>query len=506
MKKLLMLSIGLMSTSYILAQDIADAVRYSMDEIQGTARFRSMSGAFGALGGDISSVNINPAGSAIFNNSHASLSLGIFNTNSDISYFNNTNSSSDSNIDLNQLGAAFVFRNTNVDSRWKKFSLSVAYDRSADFDDDWVANGINPNTSIVEYFHAYADGQRLDEISALPGETLSEAYNEIGSFYGFGNQQAFLGFEGFIIDPINDTNENTEYIQNINGTNFNQEYTYASRGYNGKLAFNFATSYDDKFFFGINLNSHFINYERITFLSEANSNSSSTVTNVDFENNLLTTGSGFSFQLGGIAKLTEEFRVGLAYNSPTWFRISDETSQYLATTRIENGSNINQIVNPNVLNIFPEYKLQTPGKITGSLAYVFGKKGLLSFDYSIKDYASAKFRPTNDVFFSELNNAVNNTLDSATSYRLGGEYRYKKLSFRGGYRFEESPYKDDNFYGNLNGYSLGLGYSFGDFNLDLAFSQSERDIKYQLYSVGLTDSALIQSKFTDVILTMAFRI
>ena len=78
MKKLLMLCIGLASSAYILAQDVTDAVRYSMDEIQGTARFRSMSGAFGALGGDMSAVNINPAGSAIFNNSHASASIGVF--------------------------------------------------------------------------------------------------------------------------------------------------------------------------------------------------------------------------------------------------------------------------------------------------------------------------------------------------------------------------------------------------------------------------------------------
>ena len=68
MNKLLMLGIGLISSSIILAQDVTDAVRYSIDEIQGTARFRAMSGAFGALGGDMSAVNINPAGSAIFNN------------------------------------------------------------------------------------------------------------------------------------------------------------------------------------------------------------------------------------------------------------------------------------------------------------------------------------------------------------------------------------------------------------------------------------------------------
>ena len=78
-----MLCIGLASSTYILAQDVTDAVRYSMDEIQGTARFRAMSGAFGALGGDMSAVNINPAGSAIFNNSHASASIGFFSKNDD---------------------------------------------------------------------------------------------------------------------------------------------------------------------------------------------------------------------------------------------------------------------------------------------------------------------------------------------------------------------------------------------------------------------------------------
>ena len=107
---------------------------------------------------------------------------------------------------------------------------------------------------------------------------------------------------------------------------------------------------------------------------------------------------------------------------------------------------------------------------------------------------------------SVFNNSISNVLDTANSYRVGGEYRYKQLSFRGGYRFEESPYKNDSFYGDLTGYSLGLGYNFGSFNLDMAFSQAERDTNYQLYNVGLTDSAEFQSKFTDVILTLGFKI
>ena len=453
MKKILMLGIGLISVPYILAQDITDAIRYSIDNIQGTARYRAMGGAFGALGGDISGVSINPAGSAIFNSSYASISTGFFNTDNDVKYFGNGSSFSDSNIDLNQVGAVFVFRNINPNSLWKKFALSVAYDRSADYDDNWMANGVNPNNTIGDYFLDCAQGRRLDEISRFTGETISEAYSEIGTFYGYGNQQAFLGYESFIIDPVNDTDDNTAYIRNINGGNYSQRYVYASTGYNGKIAFNFATNYNDKFYLGLNLNSHFINYERSTFFNESNTNAASTVTNVDFENNLLTTGSGFSFQFGGIAKLTNEFRVGISYNSPTWYRISEETSQYLATTRIDNGSNVNEIINPNIINVFPDYRLQTPSKVTGSLAYVFGEKGLLSFDYSLKDYSSTKFRPTPD--FSNLNNDIGNTLDTATTYRLGGEYRYKQFSFRGGYRVEGSPYKDDSFYGDLTGYSLG---------------------------------------------------
>jgi hypothetical protein len=43
-----------------------DAVRMSQDNLTGTARFRAMSGAFGALGGDLSAININPAGFRLY--------------------------------------------------------------------------------------------------------------------------------------------------------------------------------------------------------------------------------------------------------------------------------------------------------------------------------------------------------------------------------------------------------------------------------------------------------
>lgn len=509
-KKLNTLFIGLLSISTVYAQDISDALRYSQSEIQGTARFRALSGAFGALGGDMSAVSINPAGSAVFSRSHASFSVSNIDIDNQTQYFNGLNNSSESNFDINQGGAAFVFASNN-NSPWRKFTLAIAYDRTNNYDDNWNAAGLNTNddgqfsNSIASYFYDYADGKRLDEISALPGESLSDAYQDIGTVYGFGNQQAFLGFESYILEPddVND-DANTLYSSNISPGNFNHNYSYLATGYNGKITFNVATQYEDNLYLGINLNSHFIDYQRSTLLFENNSNPGSLVSAVEFENNLSTTGTGFSFQLGGIMKLSPEFRVGVTYDSPTWYTIDEETTQYLATVRDDNGTNVTQVINPNVVNIYPQYKLQTPAKITGSLAYVFAKQGLISFDYSKKNYANTKFKP--EIDFTDLNSGISNVLTDASTYRIGGEYKHKQFSFRGGYRFEESPYADGITVGDLNGYSLGLGFNFGNTKLDVTYDQSERSFATPLYNVGLIDTATIDRTNSNITLSLSFNI
>ncbi len=507
MKKINLLIISALATFTVQAQDITDALRYSQDEIQGTARFRALSGAFGALGGDMSAVNINPASSAVFSQSHASFTLSNVATSNDTQYFNGFASSSDSNFDVNQGGASFVFASRN-DSPWRKFSVGVAYDRTNNYDDNWNARGVNTNNQSIDlYFLNYADGKRLDQISALPGESLADAYQDIGNVYGFANQQAFLGFESFIVEADDINNDaNTTYFSNLADGTFNHNYSYASTGYNGKIAFNLATQYEDNLYLGMNLNSHFINYDRSTLLFENNNNAGSIVKSIEFENILSTTGSGFSFQLGGILKLSPEFRLGVAFDSPTWYTIKEETSQYLSTVRDDGGSNATQVINPQTVNVYPDYKLQTPSKITGSLAYIFGTQGLLSFDYSRKDYSKTKFKPTTDAFFADQNDIIGNTLTAASTYRLGGEYKVKQFSFRGGYRFEESPYKNGVTVGDLNGYSLGIGYNFGNTKLDVTFDQFNRTNETPLYNVGLTDAAVIDKTNSNVTLSLSFNI
>jgi hypothetical protein len=504
MKKLNLLFISVFSMSFMFGQDISDALRYSQDDIQGSARFRALSGAFGALGGDLSAISLNPAGSAVFNKSYASFSVSNLDTKNDSNYFNGFTSASDSKFDVNQGGGVFVFANNDANSPWKKFTLSFNYDKTSNFDNVWGARGTNTNNNSIDlYFLNYADGLRLDEISTLPGESISNAYSEIGNLYGFAHQQAFLGYESYILEPDTNDDANTTYFSNLANGTFNQDYTYASTGYNGKITFNAAVQYEDNWFLGLNLNSHLINYDRTTLLNERNSNAGSLINEIEFDNTLSTTGTGFSFQLGSIWKLSNEFRLGLTYDSPVWYTIEDETTQYIYTNSNIDGS---VTVNPQIVNIYPSYKLQTPGKITGSIAYVFGEQGLFSFDYSRKDYSATKFKPTADSFFASQNNIISSDLVAASTYRFGGEYRVKQFSFRGGYRFEESPYKDGVTVGDLTGYSFGVGFNFGNTKLDITYDQAQRSSQNQLYNVGLTDRAFVDTKNSNITLSLGFNI
>lgn len=52
MKKILSTILFTAAMAPVVAQNIVDAGRFGSTEIAGTARYRSMAGAFGALGGD----------------------------------------------------------------------------------------------------------------------------------------------------------------------------------------------------------------------------------------------------------------------------------------------------------------------------------------------------------------------------------------------------------------------------------------------------------------------
>ncbi|MTH15762.1 outer membrane protein transport protein [Flavobacterium sp. LC2016-01] len=500
MKKIFFLFITGLSISALHSQEVSDAVRYGQENLTGTARFRAMSGAFGAVGGDLSALSVNPAGSAIFNNNQIGISFSNQTVKNNSNYFGTETSDKDNSFILNQAGGVFVFHDHNPNNNWTKIAIGTTYENTNNFNSDVFSVGTNPRNSIDQYFLTYANGIPLGNITNIPYR--DQYYDE---------QQAYFGYQGYIINPVSNTDNNTQYTSNVPaGGNYYQENEIYARGYNSKLSFNIATSYKDRIYFGANLNVHITDYRRSSSFYEDNSNpleAGETISNLRFNNDLYTYGNGFSFQLGAIAKVTDAFRLGLAYESNTWYDLYDEVSQSLTTTRqAAGGQEIHESINPNLVNVYDRYTLQTPGKFTFSGAYVFGKSGLISVDYSIKDYANTKYKPTSDPGFRGLNADMNSQLTSNGELRIGAEYKIQHLSLRGGYRFEGSPYKNGTTIGDLNSYSGGLGYSFGATKLDLAYSYLERKSNQGFFATGFTDGANITSKLNNVSLTLLFEL
>ena len=96
----------LLAATAASAQGIFDALRYADNSINGTARYMSMAGAFGALGGDASSIVDNPAGLAIYRSSEMTIT-GNFMTVQTNSSWDQAASGSKFNFNINN--AALVF-------------------------------------------------------------------------------------------------------------------------------------------------------------------------------------------------------------------------------------------------------------------------------------------------------------------------------------------------------------------------------------------------------------
>ncbi|HNP68693.1 MAG TPA: transporter [Aequorivita sp.] len=504
MKKISLLFIAFFALAILNAQNTTDGLRYSLGENIGTARYTALSGAMGALGGDFSATSINPAGGAVFLTSSLMFSTSLFDIENNANYFGNSEKSYSDNITINQLGGVFIINNSNEESIFKKFTIGVSYNMDKNLDNELYIAGTG-NTSIGDFFLSQAQGIPLNLLQLQSGESISDLYQYLGEYEGTSAQNAFLGYQAFLFDPVDPNNpSNTNYISNISNGSFNQEYAYLSEGYNSKFTINLATQVTDNLFFGANINTHTIYFNQSSFLLENNNNNGSTINRVGFENNLTANGAGVSAQLGAIAKIADNLRLGLSLTSPTWYQISEETTQYLESRRLFQGQNINEIVDPRVINVYEDYTLRTPAKVNASAAYVFGQNGLISFDYSYKDYASIEFSPTEDIFFNNLNNIIENTLKGVSAYKAGAEYRLNQLSLRGGFHYEESPYKNSEVLGERVGFSLGAGYNFGKFTADLAYSRSEQTRNQQLYSIGLTDAAEINSIYSNFVLSLGF--
>jgi len=449
MKKLLFLFAGLLFSWVITAQNIENqaisysdaALLFSSEEDNGTARYNAMGGAFGALGGDFSATAINPAGTAVFKNSSFGITFGLRNSTINTNFYNTSVLNEDSFSNITQAGGVLVF-NTHRDSNWSKFTIGFNYNLSRDYETNWLIEGNSGFAPLTDFY-----------------------------------------------DP-------DVVYPNIQG----QTFSNFMNGQNGKFVLSFASQYSDKLYIGASLTTHNIDFVQFVQAEEFNADDIDNTFDVLATQELLTSGSGVSLSAGIIAKPTQEVRLGIAIQTPTWYTLTETLRENDHQIFVNNELDSEILLPISVL----DYNISTPTRITGSFAYIFGKEGLISFDYTYKDYSNLKLRPSSD--FSGENLDLVNNLKGSSQYKVGVEFRLDNVSLRGGYRFEESPFRDaplnsiKRTYGDLTGYSFGIGFKFGNnTKLDLAYQNTERQDLFKFQDVTNAEPAnidLTNDKFT----------
>ncbi len=429
------------STSFSQSLGYQDlGLLFSQDDNNGTARFTAMGGAFGALGGDISSLNINPAGLSVFNTSLFTGTFNSRNSETQSNYYGNSITTQNEFINLSQAGAVLVF-DSAYSGDWSKFAVGFNYRITKDFNDTFQTQG---NSNVAT-------------------------------------------FTEFPLD-INDTKLN---YNSANEQRFNNIYT----GELSELNIGFSSVHQKKLHVGLGLNLYDLNFSQQANLTEFNSDINGNKLDANLFQETFITGSGFSANAGFIYKAHQSFRFGLSYQTPTWFtEVIDENNildneGFSGDTEIT-VSNDNLIYDNTSGGFFPSqqllYQLKTPSKLTASAALIFGKSGLLSFDYINKNFKRIRFSG-NDIQSGGL--SFEDNLRNTHSFNVGSEWRFDKFSLRGGYKFEQSPDITALESDDLQGYSIGGGYNFGNFKLDFSYSNSNRTAAYNFYQDFNVDAA-----------------
>jgi len=480
--------------SFSYSQTIDDVIRVSSYYNDGTARFNAMGGAFSSLGGDLSAISINPASSSIFTYNEFGITIG-YDDNTIENNLNGSLSKTKSSAEtLNQLGGVWVFTNGKA-----KFSFAYNLQNVYSYNDDFNFSG-NNTSSIDKYFLYYADGVPSDDLLIYSDETTQSVYRYLGENYGFGDQQAFLGYQGFVINSLD--NSNNTYETNAIYNQVIQDINIERIGNHYKHSINIGGSYNNHLFFGANLNFHTIEFQERKIFNESGYSSNSKLQSVNFDEYYNSIGNGFSIQFGSIIKI-RNFRIGISYQSPTWIDFDEENEQILET-KVSSGNQIKTYsIDPKTVNIYDKYRLRLPSKSTIGFSHVFGQRGLISFDYEITKYNNAMFPDNDDKYLNELNYIINDELyATAQSIRLGGEYRIKNNSLRAGVFNYKGP---ENLNGNkINGFSIGYGIDLGGSKFDISYVSQSSYFTNKLYPKGLTTSYSTDRSMNKIIASYHF--
>lgn len=475
-------------------QDMADALRYSNFQVQGTARAGGMGNAFGALGGDFTSLSINPAGLGLYRSSEFAISPLFNQSKIESSFLGSSSSDSKYSFGFNNLSYVGVLDLGNKSSSGLvSVNFGVGFNKLKDFNSNFVAEGANAKSSYLDYFADRANNGKW-----------SDFYEELA----------------WKTDILIYDNNKKEYYHDImdNGYGQTQGRTTSRSGSINEYTLSLGLNFNHRLYMGASLGIMDVYYKENTDVYEVDKkNNIPYLNDFNFSSGLRTVGNGYNVKLGVIFKPTNSLRIGAAVHSPTFYSLNDqfETSMKSYLTYKDGSKNYTEKSPLSEYN----YKLETPLRATLSAAYVIGKKGLVSADYELVDYSTNKLREGGDGYtFKDENKNIAEAYKTTGNLRLGGEYKLTStVGLRAGYELYQSPY-NENAFGTTqpnaglgtNVISAGLGYRSGGFFFDMAYrltNKTENEYIYPAPSNAYPEPALIENKIknSDILFTLGFR-
>ncbi len=467
------------------SQNEVDLYRFSRSTYNGTARFEAMGGSFGALGADLSSSQINPAGYGRFSSSQIGLTIygGV---NGSKSTFNNTETAAFKGIGGVSNFAVVLTEDASEEGK------GVLYEQFG-----FGMNRIENYSSTVHY-----KGQQyyslLDDFTSQANGLEPQFLN---SYYPFSTS---LAYESYLInyDPASQS-----YYSLLNSGDVIHDRTIKTSGGQTELFLSYSLNYINKLYIGANIGFRYHKYtEDIDHREELTDTSGTSLRAFDYHYNLETKGWGTNLKIGAIYLFSEALRVGLAVHSPTFSELTDDwtadmTSEFQDSTLILDAS---LIPTGNY-----KYRIRNPFRFIGSLAYIFGTRGCLNIDAEFIDYRMAHFKTTNDAAYSPYNYKIENeyaktVFKPAVNLRIGGEFIVMSTIYlRAGVSYYGKAFQ--NSLDNENKGDLFLSGGFGlktkKVQVDLAYKHRASSKNYYAFANSKT---IVDQQSNQLIISLAY--
>jgi hypothetical protein len=459
------------------AQTIDDALRFSTTAPGGTTRGQSVGGATGALGGDVSSIYINPAGVGFFRTSDFSFTVGLGNISNKGTYLGMTDKDNKTVPSIANATMIFGGKRKRPDSKWQNFSFGFGFNRNSSFNERVYYTGNNNQSSLSLNYYLQADAAGITNPDLQLGGSNS---------IGYLAHSAVLAYQTYLINPYYDDNNNfngnftSAAEADDYSVNVRQEKILNSKGSSNDLSFAFGANYNDMLYLGGSLNFPFISYERENTWKETNINSVyAELNNFAVSEYVKTDGNGFNAKLGAIIKPIRPLNIGLSFHTPSWLTFTETYQTDMTTSTKAHG--VQRFSSTDTNEGFMDeskYTVRTPWKGIVSATYLFSPSadtrrptGFITVDYEYMDYASMKMRFKNgqstDMDDTRSRNAaIKSTYQGASNIRVGGELKLHVVALRLGYATYGNPYKDSKIDGSRQYYTGGIGYRNKGFYMD----------------------------------------